>query len=70
MQPLLCRVDLSAQGQQLLEDDLGRDADELDQLRVRLFIGFIGVRIVAGRPGDFGEIPYDFSDIAVQCLEV
>jgi hypothetical protein len=70
MQPLLRRIDLSAQRQQFLEHDLGRDADEFDQLRIRLFVGFVGVRVVAGRPGDFGEIPHDFSDIAVQGFEV
>src|ERR1700722_18636318 len=56
MQALLRRIDLSAKRQQFLEDDLGGNPDELDQFRISLFVGFIGVRVIAGRPRNLGEI--------------
>ncbi len=63
------RVGLSAQRQQLLEHDLGGDADELHELRVGLLVGFVGVGIIARGARDFGEIPDDFADLAVERLE-
>ena len=70
VQPLLRRIDLLAQRQQFFEHDLGRDPDELHQFRIGLFVGLVGVRVIAGGARDLGEVAHDFTDIAVQGLEV
>src|ERR1700704_3502946 len=70
MQPLLSRIYLPAKRQQFLEHDLGRHPNELDQLRIGLFIRFIRLRVIAGGPRDFREISHDLTHIAVQPLEI
>ena len=70
MQPLLLWVDLSAKRQQFFEDDLGGHPDELNQLCVGLFVGIVPFGIIAGGPGDFGEVADDFAYIAAQGFEI
>src|ERR1039458_111405 len=70
LQPRLRRIYLPAKRQQLLENDLCRDPDELDQFCIGLFVGFIPVRIIAGGPRDLREVPDYLADIAVQGLEI
>ena len=70
MQPLLDRINLSAERQQFFEHDLRGYADEFHQFGIGLFIGLIRIGLIAAGAGDLGEVADDFPHIPAERLEI